>query len=348
MPSHVFKKITASILTGAVLGSASIAALADPVADFYRNKTVIVVAPSGTGGSIYLYALLVSNHIGNHIPGNPNVIVESRTGGGGITAANYISRIAPQVGTVIGEIHPSSVLAPFFTRTTANTQFRPTELNWLGSVVARTYVGAVRSDAPVNSLEDMRNTAARFGANGRGSASFQNPNFMAHVTGAQLDIFTGYSSGGETNLAIERGEVQGRGNYYSGFLATNPDWIEQGYLKFLFKMGPDHPDLANVPAAVDIVAKAGNPEFMQMLDLLEAPLNVGQDFYVAPDVPADRVQALQAAFEAMVQEPAFIADAAQMGLEIAPVSADAIIDIMNRLRATPADLADRLDQIISG
>jgi tripartite-type tricarboxylate transporter receptor subunit TctC len=341
------KTASMALISGAMALAMNSAAQADPVADFYSGRTVTVVAPSGTGGSIYLYALLVSNQIGKHIPGQPNVVVESRTGGGGISGANYVNQIAPKDGTVIGELHPSSLLAPSFERTTATTQYNPTEFQWLGSVVARTYVGAAWHDVPVNSLEEMRNTPVRFGANGRGSGSYQNPKFMAHVTGAQLEIFTGYSSGGETNLAIERGEVQGRGNYYTGFLATNPDWIRDNKLKFLFKMGPDHADLADVQAATDIVAASGNEEYVRMLKLLEAPLNVGQGFYVANEVPADRAKALRGAFEAMVQDPEFLAQAETFGLEISPVSADAISDIMEDLASTPAGLANRLDQIIS-
>lgn len=344
----MFKRTASmALITGAMALAMNSIVQADPVADFYDGRTVTVVAPSGTGGSIYLYALLVSEQIGKHIPGEPDVVVESRTGGGGITGANYVNQIAPKDGTVIAELHPSSLLAPSFERTTATTKYDPTEFQWLGSVVARTYVGAAWHDVPVDSLEEMRNTQVRFGANGRGSGSYQNPTFMAHVTGAQLEISTGYSSGGETNLAIERGEVQGRGNYYSGFLATNPDWIRDGKLKFLFKMGPDHPDLAEVPAAADIVAATGNEDYMRMLNLLEAPLKVGQAFYVAAGVPADRAKALREAFESMVQDPEFLAQAEKFGLEVSPVSADAIYDIMDVIAASPADLANRLDQIIS-
>lgn len=115
LPITLKRTASVALATGALaLAAMSSSVLADPVAEFYDGRTVTVVAPSGTGGSIYLYALLVSNHIGKHIPGQPNVVVESRTGGGGITAANYVNSIAPQDGTVIAELHPSSLLAPSF------------------------------------------------------------------------------------------------------------------------------------------------------------------------------------------------------------------------------------------
>ena len=111
------------------------------------------------------------------------------------------------------------------------------------------------------------------------------PTFLAHVSGAKLKVISGYKSGGATNLAMERGEVQGRGNFYQGFLATNPDWIADKKVKFAFKAGPDHPDLAEVAPASKYTKSDVEK---QMLGMLEAPLNIGQSFYVAGDVPDDR------------------------------------------------------------
>jgi len=345
MISNLFKRsLTVAISAVAIVTAPTALAQAEDVSDFYDDRTVTVVAPSGTGGSIYLYALLVSQHIGKHIPGQPDVVVESRPGGGGISGANYVDRIAPKDGTVIAELHPSGLLAPLFDRTAASAQYDHTENQWLGTLVARTYVGAVWHEVPVDSMEDMRDTPIRFGANGRGSGSYQNPRFVAHSMGADLTISAGYNSGGETNLAIERGEVQGRGNYYSGFLATNPDWIEDGKLKFLFKMGPDHPDLADVPTARSMVSGKDN---LAMLALLEAPLNVGQAFYVHKDVPAERAKALRQAFMAMIQDPEFLAAAGEMNLELDPKGADYIAEFIDQIRNTPRAVANQLDQIIS-
>lgn len=335
--------VIAAIAGSLALGPLSVAH-AESVADFYKDRTVTVVSPSGTGGSIYLYALLVANQIGKHIPGNPNVIVEARSGGGGIKAANYMDRIAPGDGSFIAELHPSSLLAPSFDKTAGAASYDPSKFQWLGSVVARTYVGAIWHTVPVDSLADMKDNELNFGASGRGSASYQNPTFMASVTGAKLNIITGYKSGGETNLAIERGEVQGRGNYYSGFLATNPDWIRDKKLKFLFKMGPDNPDLGDVPAASEFMK---TKEEKQMLTLLEAPLNVGQSFYVDDRVPGDRADALRKAFEEMVADPDFKAEAEKLKLLIEPRPASYVRSIIDKVAKTPKEIAKRLDAIIS-
>ncbi|MGH8742547.1 MAG: hypothetical protein ACREUN_16615, partial [Burkholderiales bacterium] len=209
--------------------AASGAALAqDNVATFYKDKTVYVIAPSGAGGSVYQYALLASNHLGRHIPGSPTSIIQARPGAGGVTAANYVTQAGAKDGTVVAELHPQSLLTPMTGR---GATYDPRTFQWLGSLAVRAYVGAVWHTVNVRTLEDMKDKEYVFGGSGVASASYQYPMFLAHLTGARIKVIPGYKSGGETNLAMERGEVQGRGNYYEGFLATNPDWVHDRKVK---------------------------------------------------------------------------------------------------------------------
>jgi hypothetical protein len=165
---------------------------------------------------------------------------------------------------------------------------------------------------------------------------------VAQATGANIQVIPGYRSGGEMNLAMERGEVHGRGNYYEGFLATNPDWIEENKIKFLFRMGDPHPDLMDVPAVVDMV---DNDEDRAMLALLEAPLLAGQAFYLAPGVPEDRVNAVRQAFTDMLNDPEFLAEAEALNLVIRTKSAEDIAAAMENVFATPPEVAAQLDEM---
>ena len=307
--------------------------------EFYEGKTVTVISPSGVGGSIYQYALLVSNHLGKHIPGRPTTIVEERSGGGGVRAANYVFNAAPQDGTVVAELHPSSLIVPL----TREEDYDFADVQWLGSVAVRPYVGAVWHTIGPNALSEIpADEPVIFASSGTGGSSYQYPIFVAKATGANIQVIPGYRSGGEMNLAMERGEVHGRGNYYEGFLATNPDWIEEGKVKFLFRMGDEHPDLMEVPAVVDLV---DNDEDRAMLTLLEAPLLVGQAFYVAPGVPADRAAALRQAFVDMLDDPEFVAESKALNLVIRTKTGDQVEAALESVFATPADVAGRLDEL---
>jgi tripartite-type tricarboxylate transporter receptor subunit TctC len=314
---------------------------AQSVSAFYKGKAVVVVSPSDTGGSIYQYALTVSNHLGRHIPGRPTTIVQARPGGGGVTAANYVSKVGAKDGTVVAELHPQSLLTPI---TGKGATYDPRTFNWLGSVAIRSYVGAVWHTVNVKSLEDMKDREYVFGGSGVASASYQYPMFLAHLTGARIKVIPGYQSGGETNLAMQRGEVQGRGNYYEAFLTTNPDWIRDKKVKFVFRLGPDHPDLAGVPSGRQY---ARTPKQQQMLAVLEAPLAIGQAFYVAREVPKERVDALRDAFRKMLVDPEFVAETQKIKLYVNPSEPEQIAKAVSEVYGTPKEILAELDALLA-
>jgi tripartite-type tricarboxylate transporter receptor subunit TctC len=331
-----------ALAAGVAAFALSAVALAQSNAEeFYKGKTVQVIAPSGAGGSVYQYALLVSNHLGRHIPGSPTSILQARPGAGGVTAANYVAQAGPKDGTVVAELHPQSLLTP---ATGKGANYDPRTFQWLGSLAVRAYVGAVWHTVNVRSIEDMKDKEYIFGGSGVASASYQYPLFLAYLTGARIKVIPGYKSGGETNLAMERGEVQGRGNYYEGFLATNPDWVRDKKVKFVFRLGPDHPDLAGVPSARQY---AKTPKQQQMLRVLESPLAVGQAFYVAAGVPQDRVQALRGAFKSMLADREFKAEAEKMQLYIDPSTPEEVTDAVAKVYETPKEVFAELNALLT-
>jgi tripartite-type tricarboxylate transporter receptor subunit TctC len=328
-------------MAASLLGVSAPALAQSDVAAFYKGKTVHVIAPSGAGGSVYQYALLASNHLGRHIPGSPTSIIQSRPGAGGVTAANYVAQAGAKDGTVVAELHPQSLLTPM---TGKGATYDPRSFQWLGSLAVRAYVGAVWHTVNVRTIEDMKDKEYVFGGSGVASASYQYPMFLAHLTGARIKVIPGYKSGGETNLAMERGEVQGRGNYYEGFLATNPDWVRDRKVKFVFRLGPDHPDLAGVPAARQF---ARTPKQQQMLRVLEAPLAVGQAFYVTSGVPKERVEALRAAFRSMLADPQFKAEAEKMQLYIEPSTPAEVEEAVAKVYQTPKEIFADLNALLT-
>ena len=335
MKAHVLALGAAALaLSGAAIAQSD-------AAGFYKGKTVHVIAPSGAGGSVYQYALLVSNHLGRNIPGAPTSILQARPGAGGVTAANYVAQAGAKDGTVVAELHPQSLLTP---ATGKGANYDPRSFQWLGSLAVRAYVGAVWHTVNVRTIEDMKDKEYVFGGSGVASASYQYPMFLAHLTGARIKVIPGYKSGGETNLAMERGEVQGRGNYYEGFLATNPDWVRDKKVKFVFRLGPDHPDLAGVPSARQF---AKTPKQQQMLRVLEAPLAVGQAFYVAAGVPKERVEALRGAFKAMLADPQFKAEAEKMQLYIDPSTPEEVTDAVAKVYDTPKEVFAELNALLT-
>lgn len=280
-------------------------AVATPAATAsFEDKTVTVVVPSGSGGTFHLYGQLVQRHIGKHLPGNPSVVVQNRPGAGGVKAANYMAAAAPKDGTVIAEINPGSVIIPLMRK----VRFDPREFNWIGTLSVRTYTLAVWNNVEADTIEKQKKTEVIMGASGVGSINYQLPTFLNSVLGTKYKIIKGYKGGGAINLAMERGEVQGRGNFYSGYLGAKPHWIRDNKVKIVATIGPVRPEVKDVPRLRDMVT---DPFDKKMMGLVEVGFNIGQAFYLPPGTPRDTVATVRKAFTDLLNDKEMLAEAAK-------------------------------------
>lgn len=322
----------------ALLGSAPASAAQDAVADFYRGKTVQLVIPSNMGGSVGLYGKLVADHIGHHIPGQPTVILIQMPGAGGLQSVEFISQVAPKDGTAFGEILSPSLLVPLL----RNTRFDPNQLQWLGSLTARPGVVAVWHTAVATTLDGAKKVELAMGSTGVGSGNYWIPTLANAVLGTKFKLVTGYRGGADINLAIERREIDGRSNYWTGWTTVKADWIRDQKLKFLFRTGPKAPDMPQLPAFEDLVSG----QERQMVQILDAPDAVGVGFYMPSGVPSERSAALRKAMWEMMHDPKFLADAKRLKAPIAPVPAADLQRVVASIYATPPAVVERLKQVI--
>ena len=313
-------------------------AAAQTVADFYRGKTVQVIVPTGVGGSVALYGRLFADNFGRHVPGNPTVVFVTMPGAGGVTSVEYVANIAAKDGTVIGEILSPALIVPMMRK----VRFDPTKLQWLGSLANRPGVVAVWHTARATTLDAVKSIEVNMGSSGIGAGNFQIPTLANIILGTKFKVVTGYKSGGDINLAIERGEVDGRFNYWSGFTSVKPEWIRDNKLKFLFRTGPKAPDMPELPS----FAELASGEERLMVRILEAPDDVGVGFYVADGVPTARAAALRKAFWNTVQDGKFLSEASRLGAPIDPVSPEALQSIVQSIYATPANVIERFKTVI--
>ena len=272
----------------------------------FANKTVKVIVPSGSGGTYHVYCQLVQRNIGRHIPGNPKTIIQNMSGAGGVKAANYMYNVAPKDGTVIAMLSPGVSMIPLLRKGQKAIRFKTRDLNWLGTASVRSYVVAFWHKSPIKSIEDLKTKEAIMVTSGRSSMSYLIPHFMNKTLGLKMKIITGYKGGGAMNLAIERGEGEGRGNFYSGFTGVRPDWIRDNKLTFVAWMGPPRPEVLKYTYLRDLMKTKLHKE---MYDLLDVNLQVGQSFYAPPGVPKAIVKILRTSFENMVKDPKTIAEA---------------------------------------
>ena len=271
--------------------------------NFYKNKTIRVVVPSGSGGTYHIYCQLFARHFGRFLPGNPTAVTQNRPGAGGAKAARYMVSVAPKDGSVIAMINPGSTMLPLLR---PGIGFETLDMQWLGAMSVRTYTIATWYTVPAKSIADLKKKQVTMGTSGKASTGYQVPAFMNATLGTKIKVILGYKSGGATNLAMERGEVDGRGNFYSGYTGVRPHWLRDKKLNFIVTLGPSRPEVKGVPVLRSLMKTDLD---RAILDLLEVNFYVGQAFYVPKGVPKARVALLRKAFTAMITDPKMLADA---------------------------------------
>jgi tripartite-type tricarboxylate transporter receptor subunit TctC len=333
------KKPLRAALCGTLL-LASSPAMADAVSDFYKGKQIRMIVRTTVGGDYDQYSRLLARFIGKHIPGNPSVLVVNMPGGGGITAANYMAQVAPHDGTVFG-IVSQGLATDQALGMSPQLKADLREFNWIGNVVYSNQLLVVWKTSPTKTIEDAKKRETTIGTTGAGSASVQYPAFYNNVLGTKFKIVFGYPGGQHIDLAMERGEVEGRGtNPYSGWMASKPTWIPTKQIIPLIQAGLEkEPALPDVPLIIDQPVK---PEDKPLLQFMAQASTVGRPFATTPGVPAERVAALRAAFQATLKDPEFIAAAAQENMEINPMNGDKMQEIIFGLLSSPKDVRDRV------
>ena len=315
------------------------------VEDFYKGKHVDLVIGYSPGGGYDLYARMVGQHIGKHIPGKPTIIARNMPGTGSRTAVAWITSVAPKDGSVIATADQSlSVAQAMGDKALTDMKIDTSKLIYIGNPSADNNTTSTWHTSKVKTIEDAMKFEVPMGATG-GSTSSQYPRAMNALLGTKFKIILGYPGGNEINLAMERGEVEGRGsNAWASWKSTRMEWIKEKKINILVQIGlTKAPDLPNVPLMMDL---AKNADDKAVLKLLSASTTIGRPLFTSPGVPEERVKALRAAFEATMKDPEFLADAEKRGFDINPVSGEEMQTIVADIVATPKPITDRLQSII--
>jgi tripartite-type tricarboxylate transporter receptor subunit TctC len=326
------------LIVGSLLPDGS--AQAQTAADFYRGKTIVMLCGIGVGGEFDLLTRLVGRHIVRHIPGNPASVTQNITGAGGMKMLNYLYAQAPRDGTVIGMVQTGLPAAQALGQ--PGIQFDAAKLHWLGTSAPATEVLGVWRKTGVASIDDARRKELAIGASARGSNTWAYPTLLNELFGTRFKVVTGYNAGAQINLAMERGEVDGRVNSWASFKANKPQWIKDKLVNFISRSGPAAPGL-DAPSVEEM---AKTPADRQLIELVLSGSSLGRPFAIAPGVPQDRVKALQAAFDATMQDPAFIAEAAAAHFEVAPVSGDVLQKTVEKIVSTPKEVVTRAKRLL--
>jgi tripartite-type tricarboxylate transporter receptor subunit TctC len=309
MDAEKILKITKAALAVLVFAAFAHASKADEE-KFYAGKTLTFIVGTSPGGGYDLYMRLLAEYMPRHIPGHPRVIVQNMANASGQGAANHVYMQAPKDGTVFAMCSAGIVLAEALDP--GQVRYRSKDFGWIGTMTTMTDVLAVFKTTGVASIEDAKKTPVVLGAMGTTSALRLQPALANALLGTKFKIVGGYAGGNEVNLAMDRGEVQGRTNQWDSWEAQRPQWIADRKLNYLLQIGPKLPEMADVPTFGEVVK---DPAHKAMVDLLEVLQWVGRSVYTTPGVPEARLAMLRRAFSATMTDPDYIARIEKMKLD---------------------------------
>jgi tripartite-type tricarboxylate transporter receptor subunit TctC len=329
-------------LGGLALGLAAVAAAPAAAQNFYAGKTVTIYAGYASGSTYDAHARWLARHIKRLIPGDPTVIAQNMPGAGTMTAANHVYNIAPKDGTVIAQVARGMAIEPLMGG--QGVRYDPLKINWLGSMASEISVISVRADTGIKTLDDVKKRETFMASSGIGTDGHTFPNVLNNLLGTKFKIVLGYNSGKEMALALERKEVEGRGSWsWTSFKREAMDKLNSGEYLLLIQMGVrKSPELPNVPLVMDL---AQNAEQKQVLELLLAGQGMAWPYFVAPEVPADRVALLRGAFLGVAKDREALAEAEKLQIDIDPVTGEEMTAIIKRLYDTPKAVVDKVREL---
>jgi hypothetical protein len=317
-------------------------ASAQSASDFYAGKQITLIVGASMGGGYDTQARLVARHLGKHIPGNPVIVVQNMPGAGSLAATNYIYNVAPNDGSVIALVQRSMLLIKNWNP--QSIRFDLVHLNWIASINSEVAVVAAWYTAPQKSAKDLfKNELIVGGVTGADPET--TPRLFNALLGTRFRIINGYPGTTEIALAMERGELQGIGDWsWSSIKAARPDWLRHNKITLLMQAAlSKEPELGNLPSALDFVSDQAD---RKVIELYLTQKTLARPIIAPPGVTPERLALLKNAFGALAKDKDFLADAQSARLEVAPIWGEAVDRIIRLISSASAETAARLGKAI--
>jgi tripartite-type tricarboxylate transporter receptor subunit TctC len=336
-------KLFAGVAIAAALAfGGPVAANAQSAADFYKGKTLKIIFGFGVGGTYGKYSQILAQYLAPYL-GAEKVITQSMPGAGGIKATNYVYNVASKDGLTLF-MPPDTLIISELLRPKA-VKYKSGEFTWLGAAVQSNSVIALRGDAGIETVNDLKTKQIIMGSTGKGSQTFLMPMLANGVFGAQFKIVSGYKGSRKAQLAMEQGEVQGVSLTWLSWKSAKEKWFKEGFAKAVVQIGvTKEKELPNVPMLSDLVSG----EDKKIVNFMASMGPIGRGLAVPPGVQQDRIDFLRAAFAKTVADPNFAADAEKRKLRVISASGAEIQGIVTDSLKVSDKTVERARSLIFG
>src|SRR5258705_5518348 len=317
-------------------------ALADPVTDFYRGKTISLYVGFPPGGGYDLYARVFAPYFSRHIPGNPAIVLKSMLGGSGIKAAGYMTTVTPQDGTSLGTFLDAQTLGKVLG---GPGDFDPVKMVWIGRIVSTATVSVVWHTSPVQTIEEAKHKEILMAGTVPSNTSNFIPAALNDLIGTKIKVILGFRGSPDQALAMMRGEANSIGGMsWEAIQANHQEWLTEKKIRILYAQGAQRiKDLPNDPALLDF---AKDERSRRILGLLGSGPDIGRSIVAEPGIPPERAAALRKAFMAAVEDPEFLAEVKKRNLNVEPLTGEEVQRIVEACVATPKELVDQAKRYI--
>jgi tripartite-type tricarboxylate transporter receptor subunit TctC len=319
-------------------------------APFYQGKTITVISASSTGSAYDIYARLVAQFMGKHIPGNPGFVVQNMPGAGSLIGTNYVYGLAKSDGTMIGALQPSLYFNQLLKQPEAKYDWA--KFNWLGSSDKSESLLYMRADLPYKSMADVRKAKEppKCGSTGPGTSGTYMPRLMEELLGTKFTVISGYKGGAEIDLSVERGELQCRALTIQAYHTREPyhTWRRTNFARILMQTGQTRdPRIADTPTIYELMNEFKTAESQRrLLPLILAAGDFGRPFVAPPAVPPARVKILRDAFLKTLSDPDLLAEAKRKDLDITPTSGEELQSLAKEVVVQTPEVVARLKTLM--
>jgi len=316
---------------------------AEPLEEFFRQKTITFVSVFAPGGTYDLYGRLVAAHLPNFIPGHPRIVVQYMPGAGGLTGAIHLATQAPQDGSEIGMVDRAVAVNQVLH--TVGVSLDARKFQWIGSVSSYGGVLQVAGRTGIKTADDLHRIPMVIGSWGIETSSYTLPVLLNALAGTRFKVVTGYRGASEVDLAVESGEVDGRISSWPTLKYTRAASLAEGGTVVVMQSGiRRNPELPQVPLVWELATTEQGRRILQFID---SDSGIGWSVVAPPRVPADRVTALRRAFDAMVADPKFLADAQARHLDVVPSTGVEVEALVERTLSVPRQDIDAMNNLLA-
>jgi tripartite-type tricarboxylate transporter receptor subunit TctC len=335
LPATALPRLAAGTIAAMLIAAPAVAE------DYYAGRTIEFIVGGDSGGGYDIYARAVARHLARHIPGNPTIVVKNMPGAGSMRAGIYISTVAPKDGGSMGAMMPGAIIGPLL-EDKPITQFNPTKVIYVGTADSGVRICATFQKSKIATFAAAQKSKTILGASSAGGATRDYAYLHNHTAGTKFDVVTGYKGTVDIALAMERGEVDGLCGWdWSSVKSQKADWLRDKKLNLLVQVGLDpQPELTKlgVPTIWTFIKDERN---RRVAELVVSQQVFQRSYVLPPGTPPEQVKILRAAFDATMDDPQFLADAAKMKISITPLSGQKVQDLVAKLYQTPRDLVER-------